>query len=39
MNCCEICKDKNNLETHHIVWQKDFNEQEINPNKFYLKKK
>jgi hypothetical protein len=21
---CEICKSKNNLETHHIVFQKDF---------------
>jgi DNA mismatch repair protein MutS len=38
MNCCEICKIKTNLETHHIIWQKDFNEQEINPHKFYLKK-
>ena len=38
LNCCEICKSKSDLETHHIVWQKDFNEQEINPNKFYLKK-
>lgn len=38
MNCCEVCKVKSDLETHHIVWQKDFNEQEINPNKFYLKK-
>jgi len=38
MNCCEICKVKSDLETHHIVWQKEFNEQEINPNKFYLKK-
>ena len=24
MDCCEICKSKNNLETHHIVFQKDF---------------
>ncbi len=38
MNCCEICKTKANLETHHIVWQKDFNKDEINLNKFYLKK-
>jgi DNA mismatch repair protein MutS len=38
MNCCEICKSRTNLETHHIIWQKDFNDQEINPNKFYLKK-
>jgi hypothetical protein len=38
MNCCEVCKTKSSLETHHIVWQKDFNEDQINPNKFYLKK-
>jgi DNA mismatch repair protein MutS len=23
---CEICKNKNNLETHHIVFQKEFND-------------
>jgi DNA mismatch repair protein MutS len=38
MNCCEICKEKSNLETHHIVWQKDFDDHEINSSKFYLKK-
>lgn len=35
---CEICKSKNNLETHHIIWQKDFDENGINKNKFYLHK-
>lgn len=35
---CEICKDKDNLEAHHIVWQKDFNSQGINNNRFYLQK-
>ena len=24
MTCCEICKSKEKLESHHIVWQKDF---------------
>lgn len=35
---CHICKKKNNLETHHIVFQKDFNEKKINKNKFHLQK-
>ena len=38
LNYCEICKEKSQLETHHIVWQKDFNEKDINDNKFYLQK-
>lgn len=38
VSCCEICKSKNKLETHHIVWQKDFNEDGINNKKFYLQK-
>ena len=38
LNCCEVCKNKTKLETHHIVWQKDFNKEEINENKFYLYK-
>jgi DNA mismatch repair protein MutS len=38
LNCCEICKITSQLETHHIVWQKDFNEKNINNNKFYLQK-
>ena len=35
---CYICKSKENLETHHIIFQKDFNENNININKFYLQK-
>ena len=35
---CEICKSKEKLETHHIVWQKDFNNDDINESKFYLQK-
>jgi len=35
---CEICKSKNKLETHHIVWQKDFNNDNINKDKIYLQK-
>jgi DNA mismatch repair protein MutS len=35
---CEICKIKNNLETHHIIWQKDFDEHGINKTKLYLQK-
>jgi DNA mismatch repair protein MutS len=35
---CHICKNKNNLETHHIVFQKDFDEKKINKNKFHLQK-
>jgi DNA mismatch repair protein MutS len=38
LNCCEICKVTTQLETHHIVWQKDFNDANINNNKFYLQK-
>lgn len=38
INCCEICKSKNKLETHHIVWQKDFDEDGFNNKKFYLQK-
>jgi DNA mismatch repair protein MutS len=38
VNCCEICKCKNKLETHHIVWQKDFDDDGFNNNKFYLQK-
>jgi DNA mismatch repair protein MutS len=33
---CNICKSKEKLETHHIIWQKDFNENEINKNKFHI---
>jgi len=35
---CHICKIKNNLETHHIVFQKDFNDKKINKNKLHLQK-
>lgn len=35
---CEICKSKDKLETHHIVWQKDFNSDQINESKLHLQK-
>ena len=35
---CQICKSKDNLETHHIVFQKDFNDKKINKNKLHLQK-
>ena len=35
---CEICKTVHKLETHHIIWQKDFNEQGFHNKKFYLQK-
>ena len=35
LECCQICKSKEKLETHHIVWQKDF---KANKNKFHLMK-
>jgi DNA mismatch repair protein MutS len=38
LSCCEICKNKQNLETHHIIWQKDFNNNNINESIFYLQK-
>ncbi len=38
VSCCEVCKSKNKLETHHIVWQKDFDDNLINKSKFYLQK-
>jgi len=34
---CEICKATNKLETHHIVWQKDFTD-DVNNSKYYLQK-
>jgi len=34
---CEICKATNKLETHHIVWQKDFTN-DVNNSKYYLHK-
>jgi DNA mismatch repair protein MutS len=33
---CEICHSKKNLETHHIVFQKDFDKNKINKNKYHL---
>lgn len=38
LNNCEICKTHYNLETHHIIFQKDFNKYGINESKFYLQK-
>jgi len=38
MDKCIICENTNNLETHHIVWQKDFNKDDINKSKFHLQK-
>ena len=32
---CYICNNTNKLETHHIIWQKDFNNNNVN---FYLHK-
>jgi DNA mismatch repair protein MutS len=38
VKCCEICKSKQNLETHHIIWQKDFDSNGYNNKHFYLQK-
>lgn len=38
VSCCEICKSKKDLETHHIIWQKDFDSNGINNKQFYLQK-
>ena len=35
---CNICKSNKNLETHHIIWQMNFDKNDINKNKFYLQK-
>lgn len=35
---CNICKSHKNLETHHIIWQMNFDKNNINKNKFYLQK-
>jgi hypothetical protein len=35
---CHICKSKDKLETHHIKFQKDFNENLINEESFHYKK-
>jgi len=34
---CYICKNKSNLESHHIIWQKDFDEKGYS-KKFYIRK-
>lgn len=38
LNNCQICKSKEKLESHHIIWQKDFNSDNINNKKFSLQK-
>lgn len=38
MEKCELCESKDKLETHHIVFQKDFNKKLVNKNKFHLVK-
>jgi DNA mismatch repair protein MutS len=38
MEKCIICENTEKLETHHIVWQKDFNMDNINKSKFHLQK-
>jgi cytochrome c553 len=35
---CHICSNKNNLESHHIIPQKDFDEDTTNKNKLHIKK-
>jgi DNA mismatch repair protein MutS len=35
---CKICKSKNNLETHHIEFQKDFNLDNVHKNKLHYQK-
>jgi DNA mismatch repair protein MutS len=35
---CTICESTKKLETHHIVWQKDFDKNEINDKLYYLQK-
>jgi len=38
MEKCELCDSKENLETHHIVFQKEFNKKLVNKKKFHLVK-
>ena len=38
ISSCQVCQSKSKLETHHIVWQKDFDTNQINQSKFYLQK-
>lgn len=35
---CKICKSTNNLESHHIVFQKEFDEKKLNKNKLHYQK-
>lgn len=35
---CEICGSKDKLETHHIIFQKEFNKRNINKKKYNLVK-
>ena len=35
---CLICCSKKNLESHHIIWQKEFDEKGYHKEKIYLKK-
>lgn len=35
---CEICKNKEKLESHHIKWQKDFNSKNIHKEEFGIQK-
>jgi DNA mismatch repair protein MutS len=38
VDCCQICNSRNKLETHHIVWKKDFDSNGLNLSHFYLQK-
>ena len=38
MDSCYICKSMEQLETHHIIPQKDFNESGLHKHKYHLKK-
>ena len=35
---CQICKIQKKLESHHIIFQKDFDKNKINKNKLHLQK-
>jgi DNA mismatch repair protein MutS len=35
---CFICSDNKHLESHHIIWQKEFDENNYHKEKIYLKK-
>lgn len=35
---CYFCKNNNNIECHHINWQKDFNKNKIHYEKIHIKK-